>query len=150
VEISQLAGGGGGQANAQWFGGVEIANNFTVWDGFVSGWKNYFNFSDRARRTEYWGWQLFNFIFGIGLLIINYMLFGTIESFLSNIWSLATFIPGLAISVRRLHDIDKSGWNILWAFTIIGAIPLLIWTCQDSHAGHNKYGKCPKYSGDAS
>jgi uncharacterized membrane protein YhaH (DUF805 family) len=53
---------------------------------------------------------------------------------------LATIIPGIAVTVRRLHDINKSGWWILIAFTVVGIIPLIYWYCQPGTPGKNQYG----------
>jgi uncharacterized membrane protein YhaH (DUF805 family) len=61
------------------------------------------------------------------------------------IYALVIFIPGLAVTVRRLHDVGKSGWWYLLAFIpLIGAIILLVWFCTDSQAGTNKWGANPK------
>jgi uncharacterized membrane protein YhaH (DUF805 family) len=59
---------------------------------------------------------------------------------------LALFIPGLAVAVRRLHDIGKSGWNLLLCLIpLVGAIILIIWYCQPSQEGDNEYGPNPNY-----
>jgi len=106
--------------------------------------ENYANFNGRARRKEYWGFTLINFI--ISMVITGIL--GAISIDLINfgyIYSLAVFIPGLAVSVRRLHDIGKSGWWLLIAFIpLIGAILLIVWMCTDSDAGANEYGPNPK------
>ena len=111
--------------------------------GFVDAVKsvvveNYANFKGRARRSEYWYYTLASFIAGFicGLLPIP---------FISMLLSLALFIPSLAVSVRRLHDIGKSGWTyLLILIPIVGAIILLVWFCQDSQPGENKWGANPK------
>ena len=70
---------------------------------------------------------------------------GGILSILSVIWSLAIFLPSLAVCIRRLHDIGKSGWWYLLAFIpLVGAIILIIWFCKDSEPGANAYGPNPK------
>ena len=64
---------------------------------------------------------------------------------LAYLWSLAMFIPGLAVSVRRLHDIGRSGWWLLLSLIpLVGAIILIIWYCTDSQPGANQYGSNPK------
>lgn len=64
---------------------------------------------------------------------------------ISTIYSLAVLIPGLAVSVRRLHDTGRTGWWLLIAFIpVIGAIALLIFFFQDSQQGDNQYGAYPK------
>lgn len=92
--------------------------------------KQYVDFSGRARRKEYWMFYLFNLIVFDVLFIVDYLIGATIPfdgsqiGIISSVYSLAVFLPGLAVAVRRLHDIGKSGWNILWIslFTIVGAI----------------------------
>ena len=85
--------------------------------------ENYANFNGRARRSEYWYFILFNALFSLALTIIDDLLglnFGTAESgVLNTIYSLAVFIPSLAVSVRRLHDIGKSGWLLLITYGTI-------------------------------
>ena len=100
--------------------------------------ENYANFNGRARRSEYWYYTLASCIAGFicGLLPIP---------FIATLLSLALFIPSLAVSVRRLHDIGKSGWMyLLILIPIVGAIILLVWFCQDSQPGENKWGANPK------
>ena len=111
--------------------------------------KQYADFSGRARRTEYWMFTLFNFIFIILAAILDNILgltfgelpYGAFYLF----YALAVFIPGLAVAVRRLHDIEKSGWMLLIALIpIVGAIWLLVLTVTDSNPGENQYGQNPK------
>jgi uncharacterized membrane protein YhaH (DUF805 family) len=111
--------------------------------------KKYAVFNGRARRKEYWYFALFNLIISIVLAIVDNML-GSFSSgagigLLGGIYSLAIFIPGLAGSVRRLHDTDRSGWWLLiFLIPLIGAIVLLIFMLQDSTPGGNTYGENPK------
>lgn len=71
--------------------------------------------------------------------LFPYSFTGPVES----ITSLLLFLPGLAVSIRRLHDIDRTGWWWLIAFTVIGIILLLIWACTRGTAGANRYGADP-------
>ncbi len=103
-------------------------------------------FSGRARRKEYWMFQLVNVIvicllalldastgfrsMGLGLILLGYCL--------------ATIIPGLAVLVRRLHDINRSGWWWLISLVPFGGVVLLIFACIDSDPGPNQYGPNPK------
>ena len=80
--------------------------------------ENYANFNGRARRSEYWYFTLFNIIFTSILNILDSLLFDDIE-IIGSIYGLAVFIPGLAVSVRRFHDIGKSGWQLLIAYAMI-------------------------------
>jgi uncharacterized membrane protein YhaH (DUF805 family) len=111
--------------------------------------KKYAVFSGRARRREYWYFFLFNIIISIVLAVID----GVTGSFspeagmglLSGIYTLAVLIPGIAVSVRRLHDTERSGWWLLIALVpLIGAIVLLVFMVQDSKPGQNQYGVNPK------
>ena len=91
-------------------------------------WERYTDFSGRTSRAKYWWVFLVNFIIGFffGLL-------GAIGVSLSGIYSLVTIIPGIAIAVRRLHDINKSGWNLLWAFLpLVGWIIVLVYLVSES------------------
>jgi uncharacterized membrane protein YhaH (DUF805 family) len=115
--------------------------------------KNYANFSGRARRSEYWYFVLFNMIFAITAIILDNVLglafMGTLGP-IYLVYLLAMFIPGLAVSARRLHDINKSGWFLLVAIIpIIGGIWLLVLFCTDSTPGENKYGPNPKETATA-
>ena len=111
--------------------------------------KQYADFKGRARRKEYWMFILFNIIFG-GIAMILDSVFGiAIEGVgygpLYGVYVLVLFIPGLAVAVRRLHDIGKSGWMILIALIpVIGAIWILVLMLTDSKPGKNQYGENPK------
>ena len=103
---------------------------------------NYANFNGRASRQEYWMFILFNFIFTIVVGFIDGFLS---LGFLSLLYLLAILIPGLAVLVRRLHDVNKSGWWFFIIFIpIIGAIWMLILLCTDGNPGENSYGPSPK------
>jgi len=105
---------------------------------------NYANFEGRARRSEYWYFALFNFIISSILQLIDYAI-GTDIGILGSIYSLAVFVPSLAVLVRRLHDTGKSGWYVLLVFfIIIGWIWLLVLTCTEGDNGPNEYGADPK------
>jgi uncharacterized membrane protein YhaH (DUF805 family) len=113
-----------------------------------AGFSNYVNFEDRASRSEYWYWVLFVFIVGVVATIIDSILFsGSQLSPVNSLWSLAVLIPGIAISVRRLHDIDRTGWWVLLALTLIGALVLLYWDCVKGTDGPNRFGPDPLAKG---
>jgi uncharacterized membrane protein YhaH (DUF805 family) len=111
--------------------------------------KQYADFKGRARRKEYWMFILFNIIFG-GIAMILDSVFGiAIEGVgygpLYGVYALVLFIPGLAVVVRRLHDIGKSGWMLLITLIpLIGAIWLLVLLLTDSNPKENIYGANPK------
>ena len=109
---------------------------------YAKCWKQYADFSGRARRTEYWMFALVNF--GIALLL-ELILGFTFLYFLTYVYSLAIFIPSLAVCVRRLHDIGRSGWwYLIGLVPVVGWIILIIWFCTDSQPGANKWGENPK------
>ena len=103
---------------------------------------NYANFNGRASRQEYWMFFLFNMIFAIVIMGIDIIL-GL--GFLNVIYSLVVMIPGMAVNIRRLHDIGKSGWMVLIVLIpCIGAFWLLYLMVQDSSPLDNEYGPSPK------
>lgn len=111
--------------------------------------KQYADFNGRARRKEYWMFVLFNMIFAIVAMILDNVLGIAMKEIgygpLYGLYVLAVLIPGLAVAVRRLHDVGKSGWMYLIAFIpLIGAIWLLVLFCTDSQQGSNKWGDNPK------
>ncbi|SDE50744.1 DUF805 domain-containing protein [Riemerella columbipharyngis] len=111
--------------------------------------RNYATFSGRARRSEYWYFYLFNFIFALVAMGIDNLLGLTIENLpygvVYTLYGLITLIPGLAVTVRRLHDVGKSGWFILIGLIpIIGSIWLIVLMFTDGNKGPNMYGEDPK------
>jgi len=111
--------------------------------------ENYANFNGRARRKEYWMFFLFNLIFAAAAMIIDNVTGLAMEKVgygpFYGIYALATLIPGLALAVRRLHDVGKSGWFLLIALIpIIGGIWLFVLVVTDSQPGSNEYGPNPK------
>ena len=109
--------------------------------------EHYFDFNGRARRQTFWYFFLVNIVISIVLGIIDGIIGTTI---IGGLYSLAVLLPGLGLSVRRLHDLDKSGWYLLIAIIpIIGAIVLIYWFIQPGTAGANQYGADPKAGGAA-
>ena len=97
---------------------------------------NYFNFSDRSSRADYIWWMLFS-------VIINFV-GSQLDLQLSIIISIIMIPPGTGISIRRLHDSNKSGWNLLWSLTIIGIVPLYYWLIfKAGDEEDNVYGSNP-------
>jgi uncharacterized membrane protein YhaH (DUF805 family) len=111
--------------------------------------KKYAVFNGRARRKEYWYFLLFNIIVSIVLAVIDDVT-GSFSpeagmGLLGGIYSLAVLIPSIAVSVRRLHDTERSGWWLLIGLIpLIGAIVLIVFMVQDSKPGQNQYGANPK------
>ena len=106
--------------------------------------KKYAVFSGRARRKEYWMFVLFNIIIAFALGFVTGFMgaalgIGTALSSTTNIiYNLAVLIPSIAVGVRRMHDLGRSGWWIL--FPVVN----LIFLCFDSQPGENEYGPNPK------
>jgi uncharacterized membrane protein YhaH (DUF805 family) len=110
---------------------------------YIEVLKKYAVFSGRARRQEYWMFVLFNFI--ISFVISLVVMFAETLFFLPYLYGLAVLIPGIAVTVRRLHDTNRSGW--WWFITfipLIGAIILIVFLAQDGQPGENQYGPNPK------
>ncbi len=127
--------------------------------------KHYIDFQGRARRSEFWWYILVVIVIQIILSIIQRFI-GT--PILTGLLSLALLLPNLGISVRRLHDLDKTGWWILlpiapsllaiicmflfqwtlvmifWVATLACAILLIYWYAQPGSSGQNKFGPDPK------
>jgi uncharacterized membrane protein YhaH (DUF805 family) len=105
--------------------------------------KKYAVFEGRARRKEYWMFFLINVIITIALAIVERVI-GT-RGVVGMLYSLAILIPCIAVSIRRLHDTDRSGWWLLIGLVpLIGAIVLLVFVVQDSTPGSNRFGANPK------
>lgn len=97
--------------------------------------QNYAKFDGRARRSEYWYFVLFNFIFAFGIGFIGGFL--GLE-FIASLYWLGVLIPSIAVAVRRMHDVDKSGWFLL--------IPIynLVLLVTEGQMMENQYGPNPK------
>lgn len=129
--------------------------------GFLEAVKSVFSqyatFSGRARRSEYWFFYLFNILAVFIFMILGAILGGIfgggsgaagglgVGYILYILYALAAFIPSLAVTVRRLHDTNRSGVNILWVLLpLVGGIILLVFMLSDSYPGQNQYGPNPK------
>ncbi|SET23363.1 DUF805 domain-containing protein [Thorsellia anophelis] len=113
----------------------------------------YATFQGRARRSEFWFFQLFYMIFSIGLQVIASILavvsgsegVAAFFGILLIAFYLALFLPSLSVLVRRLHDTDRSGWFVFISFIpLVGTIILLIWLCSEGTQGDNRFGSDPK------
>ena len=103
----------------------------------------YSQFSGRSRRSEYWYFLLFNMIFTVVAVIIDSILWEVPILYL--LYSLGVFIPGLAVTIRRLHDTNKSGWWMLISIIpLIGAIVILVFLATEGDHSDNQYGPNPK------
>ena len=118
-------------------------------DWYLQALGKYATFTGRARRKEFWFFQLFVLLIGLVLSLADRMLglFSDDMGFglLGAVFSLAMFLPNLAVSVRRLHDTDRSGWWLLLCFLpIIGIIVLIVFFVLDGTRGTNRFGEDPK------
>jgi uncharacterized membrane protein YhaH (DUF805 family) len=113
---------------------------------YVKVLKNYAEFTGRASRKEYWMFFLFNLIISVGLTVVGGVLGSvtkTNQGILSNIYSLAVLVPSIAVAIRRMHDTGRNGW---WC---IVPIANLIFACESSQPGENKYGSAPNSKSQA-
>jgi uncharacterized membrane protein YhaH (DUF805 family) len=106
------------------------------------GFNRYLKFSGRSTRAEYWWFRLFVLIGSVAFSIIGTS--AGLPGVLEVVWWIATLMPSLAVGVRRLHDINRTGWWLLLMFAIlIGEIVLLLWAVKRSDDGTNSYGPKP-------
>ncbi|MCR5297950.1 MAG: DUF805 domain-containing protein [Paludibacteraceae bacterium] len=116
-------------------------------DELISNYKEVFTqkfakFDGRAGRKEFWYFVLVNVVVSIVLNIIDGAIFST--TVLSGLYGLAVLIPGLALTARRLHDINKSGWwQLIALIPIVGLIILIIWCAKEGDKGTNNFGEEP-------
>lgn len=111
--------------------------------------RNYTMFNGRARRSEYWYFTLFNLLIAFGAMFLD-NIFGIALDKLGYgpiylIYMFAVLLPSLAVAVRRLHDVGKTGWFIaIGLIPVIGTIWLLVILVTPGMEGPNKYGPDPK------
>jgi len=119
--------------------------------------RRYAEFSGRSRRKEYWMFALLNVLIALFVGLVTLVMAVSVSSesammvvvtpvlILWFLLSLVFIIPGLAVTIRRLHDIDKSGWTILLALIpLVGPIVLLVFYCTEGTPGPNRFGPDPK------
>ena len=115
---------------------------------YLMVWSKFAQFDGRARRKEYWMFVLLNMIICLPLYIIGLIfrdsVLGLVLLGLYLIYVLASFIPSLAVGVRRLHDTNKSGWFMLLGFIPLIGLVVLVFLCIAGDAGPNQYGPDPK------
>lgn len=115
---------------------------------FLKVVKNYAGFSGRAQRKEYWMFILFYMVFSILAGVVDGVI-GT-SGALQGALGLGLFVPSLAVLIRRLHDVGKSGWFFFVALIpMVGGIWLIITLAKDGDPGSNAYGENPKETGGA-
>jgi uncharacterized membrane protein YhaH (DUF805 family) len=105
---------------------------------------NYVTFNGRARRSEYWYFVLFTVIVQVIAGVLDEVIFRG-AGVLGMVISLALLLPGLAVSVRRLHDVGRSGWWLLIGLVpVVGFIVLIVWYVQRGEDGPNRFGPDPR------
>jgi uncharacterized membrane protein YhaH (DUF805 family) len=112
---------------------------------YASGWKNYFNFSGRSNSLQCLTFWIFNIVvsmvlqFGVGLIVGSSWGLN-----LAGLFSLAIFVPSIAVFVRRLHDTNDSGFlAFLLLIPIVGLVVFVIYNYKEGTPGNNKYGPPP-------
>ncbi len=129
---------------------LEPGSPFDIYKSVLT--KKYADFTGRARRAEYWWFVLINFVVMFSLLVLTIILSGSNDSLtglggiIYAVYALGVILPSLAVTVRRLHDMGKSGWMLLIGLIpFVGLIILLVFYFTDGEPGANQYGPSPKY-----
>ena len=116
---------------------------------YIDGLLRYFEFSGRSSRSQFWLFHMAALLLAVVAVYVDYRLTGQLpEHFrygpLLNFCLIFHFMPSLALTVRRLHDIGRSGWWWLISFVpLVGGIVLLYWDCRPSEPWPNRYGDPP-------
>lgn len=126
------------------------ANMMSIMDATKSCFQQYVGFSGRASRSEYWFFYLSFVVAAMGMLVLTVVSAFVLDALaglmgmLTMVTYLAFFLPTLSVTVRRLHDLGKSGWMFLVVFIpIVGGILLLVWFVSDGQPHDNAYGAVP-------
>lgn len=115
--------------------------NYGIMDWFKKGLRNYANFSGRARRKEYWYFVLVQMGLVIIAMILDAIIFNSEIGLFYIVVALGLFLPGLAVTIRRLHDTRRSGWWFLISILpLIGSIILLVFLASDTKLETNQWG----------
>lgn len=108
---------------------------------YLQVWRNYAVFSGRARRQEYWWFTLVH----TGVFLVLWLVDAVIGiSLLSGLYALAALVPSIAVTVRRLHDTDRSAWWLLIGLVPFGGLVLLVFMLLEGSPSSNQYGPSPK------
>jgi len=117
----------------------------TYLDAVLAGYANFVNFKGRATRAEYWYFALFSLLIGYGIMVIDRGVLGFSDGMamtpLYLLFTVANLLPSLAVSFRRIHDIGRSAWSLLFIFIpLVGVILIIYWFCKKGDEGSNAYG----------
>ena len=117
---------------------------------FVNAWlkmiANFSDFKGRTSRSDFW-WAVLGNIIIMAVLGFILGLLGNFGSVISMLISLVLMVPAIAMWIRRLHDVNKSGWFLLLSLVPVAGIVLIIWACKEGDEDDNQYGSNPKYVG---
>jgi len=120
----------------------------TLSEAVKMSFARYASFGGRATRLEYWYFTLFHWLAILLAGVVSYLAMLAIPALGLILYSVVVFgtvLPHLAVSVRRLHDVNRTGWWYLFGFVpLVGAIVLLVWFCTDGTRGPNRFGADPK------
>lgn len=120
----------------------------TFSESVITCFRKYVTFSGRATRSEFWWFVLFNMIVGFVIKLFDGLLFGggpASTGSLGSLHSLVIFLPAISVQVRRLHDLNKSGWWYwMWLIPVIGWIALFVWNISEGSRGDNQFGPAPR------
>ncbi|MCH1529506.1 MAG: DUF805 domain-containing protein [Candidatus Poseidoniaceae archaeon] len=126
------------------------ANMMSIMDATKSCFQQYVGFSGRASRSEYWFFYLSFVVAAMGMLVLTVVSAFVLDALaglmgmLTMVTYLGFFLPMLSVTVRRLHDLGKSGWMFLVVLIpIVGGILLLVWFVSDGQPHDNAYGAVP-------
>ncbi len=104
---------------------------------------NYLNFSGRAALSDFWWFMLFSLLTFITSVFVVGVLGNVAACVVGVLVLMFLMLPMLSMAVRRLHDVNRSGWWLPLAVTGIGLLPLLVWFCTGSYMDNNSYGDIP-------
>jgi len=118
-------------------------------NAYVDAMRRYFDFNGRTSRAEFWYFTLVVTGIGIIALIVDLALGNGQDAplYITALWMIPHYIPWLAAAVRRLHDIDRTGWWVLIGMIPLGQLILLIFYCQPSAPAVNRFGSAPAGNG---
>jgi uncharacterized membrane protein YhaH (DUF805 family) len=143
---ASLAGAYPGQAPRVQAQQVDSGGSMGFGGAIATCFRKYVDFTGRARRKEYWFWHLFYWLLLVVLVILDGAILGMggRAAVFTSLGMLALILPTLAVTVRRLHDTDHSGWMIfITLIPLIGSIVFIVFMCQRGTAGPNRFGQDP-------
>ncbi len=112
---------------------------------YIRAFQNYVNFSGRDSRKQYWMFVLFNIIVSFVISFVAGLVLGDAGTYVGYVYDLAILLPSIAIAIRRMHDIGKSGfWILICLIPLIGVIWYLVLMCKAGDEGENQYGPVPE------